>query len=139
MDESLREELEQIRRVLEEHERRLSKLEEAFETKSPKTVKRMSIREFLNLKKPKTDVDKTLAICYYLEKYENIIPFTRRDIMEAFKKAREKVPANVSDAINKNIKKGFIDEVGKKEKLKAYQLTNSGEKFVENDFKMPKE
>ena len=138
MNKNIEDELDRIKRILEDHERRILKLEKTFESRYPRIVKRVSIREFLNSKKPRTGVDKTLAICYYLEKYENIVPFNKNDVEEAFKRAKEKTPANINDAIYKNIKKGFIMEVGKKEGLKAYQLTRSGEEYVENDFKHAK-
>jgi hypothetical protein len=42
----------------------------------------------------------------------------------------------VPDKIQKNIAKGYMMEVSEeKDELKAYVLTNRGEKFVKNDFK----
>lgn len=76
-----------------------------------------------------------MTIAYYLEKYENLPCFNVSDIRESFKDAREKLPKNVPDKIQLNIKKGHMMDFGdKKDGLKAYVLTNSGEAYLENDF-----
>jgi len=55
---------------------------------------------------------------------------------KGFRDSKEKVPQNVPDKIQKNIAKGHMMEAAEeKDELKAYVLTNSGEKFVEKDFK----
>jgi hypothetical protein len=81
-------------------------------------------------------VQKTLAIGYYLEKFRNLSSFNLNDLKNGFKEAKEKVPLNIPDKIQKNIAKGYMMEAtAKKDGLKAYTLTGSGDKFVENGFK----
>ena len=89
-------------------------------------------------KKPKSNVHKTLAIGYYLEKCDNMSAFTVADIRAGFKAAREPEPSNIHAFINQNISNGHImDFKEKKNKKKAYVLTNSGEEYIENDFEKP--
>lgn len=58
-----------------------------------------------------------------------------------FEKAKEKTPANINDRVNKIIANtGYIMETKeKKDNLKAWTLTNSGERFIEEDLPPKKE
>lgn len=133
------EEIIEIKKKLEEHEKRISKLESSFQTK-PETIKKeLSIKEFILLKKPKGDVQRTLAVGYYLEKYENLSLFNVKDLEKGFRSAKERVPGNINDKAYQNIKRGYMMEAEeKKDDLKAWVLTNSGERYVENGFKKEK-
>lgn len=102
--------------------------------------KKLSIKEFILSKRPSGDVQKALAIAYYLEKHDGMDSFNVEDLARGFQLAKESTPANVNDKINMNIKKGHIAEAGeKKGNKKAWIVTNSGEKFVDDGFKEPKE
>ncbi len=130
------EEIMEIRKKLEGHEERISKLESLSQTKPEAVKKKMSIKEFILSKKPKNDVQKTLTVGYYLEKYENFLFFSVKDLKSNFITAREKVPKNIGDKVQLNIKKGHMMEVEeKKDNFKAWSLTNSGEKYIRNGFK----
>ena len=71
-------------------------------------LKPMSLQEFLLAKSPQTDVEKTLAIGYYLERFGGLASFNVDDLRDAFSRAREPRPANLNDTVNKNIQKGLI-------------------------------
>jgi len=130
----LNEEIIEIKKRLEEHERRISKLEGLPQGKSA-VAKKSSVKEFILSKKVKDEVQKTLAIGYYLENYEGLTSFNVKDLEGGFRKAKEQIPGNINDKVNLNIAKGhMMDAKEKKDKLKAWVLTNSGEKFVQNDF-----
>lgn len=128
---------EDLKKILEEHETRISKLERLLSPeKSEIAKKKMSIKEFIIEKRPKGDVQKTLTIGYFLEKCGEIASFNVKDLENGFRNARERVPSNIGDKITKNIKNGHMDEAKEKRNgLKAWYLTNSGERFIENDFK----
>lgn len=129
-------EIAKIKKILEEHEERILKLEKLFQTKPEIIKKKVSIKEFILQKRPKSDVQKALAISYFLEKYEGLASFNVKDLEKGFRDAREKVPSNVADKILKNIAKGHMMKTGEeKDGFTAYVLTNSGEKFVDNRFK----
>lgn len=131
--------LEAIKKHLENHEKRISKLEAQPELKDKLTAKKLSIREFLISKKPKTDVDKTLVIGYYLETYQNSLSFNISDVENGFRQAKETVPKNINDTINKNIRKGFImGAEDKKDGKQSWVLTNLGLQYISNDLKKPK-
>jgi hypothetical protein len=98
--------------------------------------KKLSVKEFMLEKKPKGDVQKTLVISHYLEKYENIISVNVDDLARYFRLAKEAVPGNLNDKINMNIRKGHMTEAeNKKENKKAWIVTNTGEQFIENEYK----
>lgn len=97
--------------------------------------KKLSLREFLITKKPSDDVKKTLAIGYFLEKFEGVSSFNTDDLLSAYEKAKEKKPLNINDKVNMNIKNGHMAEApAKKDSKKAWYVTNSGESFVDNGF-----
>ena len=54
----------------------------------------------------------------------------------AFQSAKEKRPMNVSDTVAKNVARGLLMEApNKKDSKKAWELTTTGEKYVEEDIK----
>lgn len=86
-------------------------------------------------KKPTGEVQKTLTIGYFIEKFDNIYPFNSKDLETGFRAAKEIVPRNINFNVIKNIQKGHMMEAkDKKDNLKAWILTNSGEGIVEKGF-----
>ena len=99
-------------------------------------IKQLSIREFLNEKKPTNDVERVLGMGFFLEKYEGYTCFNVDDIKNAFVKSKEPLPQNIHDKINMNIRKGHITEYPEeKDNKKSYHLTTTGEKTIEQGFK----
>lgn len=124
--------------VLRDHEMRISALEKRFEGAGPVAQaarsKKQSAKEFLLSKSINADTQKVLALAYYLERAEGLSPFNVPDLETVFRAAREKLPKNMNDAVNKNVARGFIMEAAeKKDSKKAWQLTATGERFVEQD------
>lgn len=118
-------------KMMEDHEKRISNLESLFKSK-PNTTKRESIKEFILSKRPEGEVQKTLVIGYYLEKYAGMTMFNVDDLEKGFMEAKEKIPENINLKVIKNIEKGHMMELSeKKDSKKAWTLTNTGEKFVE--------
>jgi len=127
---------ENVKRILENHEERIAKLERLSQVKPEIVKKKISLKEFLLSKNPKDDVQKTLAIGYYLEKYEGLTSFNTKDLEEGFRVAKEKIPKNINYKVIRNIQQGYMMEAKEeKDNLKAWNLTSSGERFVENGFK----
>lgn len=127
---------EEVRKILENHEKRLSELETFLKSNPEPLQKRLSPKEFILAAKPKDDVQKTLVLAYYLEKYGGMTVFNAKDLEHAFREAKEPVPDNINVKVIKNIKKGDIMEAQqKKDNFKAWTLTASGERFVENNLK----
>jgi hypothetical protein len=131
---TLEDEITEIKKKLDNFEKRISTLE-AYMPKKPEALKKLSIKEFLLSKKPKSDVQKTLVIGYYLEKHEGYSSFNAADIEEGFGSAKETVPKNINLCIIRNVQKGHLAEAKEeKNSHKAWYLTNTGEIFVENNF-----
>ncbi len=125
-----------LKRTVQAHEKRISNLESLLKKKPPQPAKEISIKEFLLSKRPSSEASKTLVIAYYLERHRNTSPFTTRDLEQLYREAREPLPTNINDVVNQNIAKGFIMEAeDKKDGRKAWILTSSGERFVENGLK----
>lgn len=100
-------------------------------TKVSTLKKKQSPKEFLLTKNITGDVQRTLALAYYLESNEEMESFNVPDLEKTFRTAKEKVPKNLNDQINKNISKGYLmDAEEKKDSKKAWILTSTGEKFV---------
>lgn len=119
---------------LDDHESRISALEGMPTKKTQGEGKKLSIKEFLLAKKPTDDVQRTLVIGYYLEHFEGMDRFNAKDLADGFRSAKEPPPTNINDKVNLNIGKGYMMEAKeKKDKFKAWVLTNSGEKFVEEE------
>lgn len=133
------EEIIEIKKKLEEHNERISKLESLFQAKPEAIRKEVSVKEFILSKKPKNDVQKTLAIGYYLEKYRRLPSFNVKDLESCFRDAKEKVPGNINLCVIANIGKGHTMETKeKKNNLKAWVLTDTGEKHIEGNFEKEK-
>jgi len=133
--------LDQLTKSVDELKSRMERLEATVHSKQgekrkERKEKKLSVKEFLRSKKPTSDVQKTLSIGYYLENHEQLASFNADDLRSAFRAAKEQLPSNINAFINQNIKNGHIMEASeKKDKKKAYVLTASGERFVENGFK----
>jgi hypothetical protein len=96
--------------------------------------KSLSAKEFLITKTIQTEIQKTLVLAYYLEYIEGMNSFNVSDLENAFRSAKEKLPKNLNDAVNKNIARGLLMEAKeKKETKKAWVLTSTGENYVEQD------
>lgn len=131
----------ELRKSLEGHEARISRLEKLIVSisvggdKEKAGGKKLAVKEFLILKNAQSDVQKTLTIGYYLENREHLSPFNTDDLRKGFSAAKEPLPSNVNAFINQNIKNGHIMEAHeKKDNKKAWTLTATGERFVENNF-----
>lgn len=99
-------------------------------------VKKQSSKEFLMTKNAKAETQKVLALGYYLEYVQGMGSFNTSDLVDVFHSAKEKLPKNINDAVNKNIVRGFLmDAADKKDTKKAWVITSTGEKYVEDELK----
>lgn len=126
----------ELKKRVDELEARVAKIETSRQHPVDRATKPLSVKEFLLEKKPSNEVERALAIGYYLEYLQGYPSFNVRDLADGFRAAKETVPANVSDKVQCNIRKGHMMEVKeKKDKLKAWILTNTGAEHVENGFR----
>lgn len=118
-------------------EDRVDALEAAGRVTQParSAEKQQSPKEFLIAKAPTSVIEKTLALGYYHEVISGQGAFNISDLEVLFRAAKEKLPANISDMANKNVKKGHImEDATKKDDKRAWVLTATGERYVENNF-----
>ncbi|HVP50165.1 MAG TPA: hypothetical protein VMT56_02980 [Candidatus Bathyarchaeia archaeon] len=128
---------EETRRILDDHEKRIREIESRFSrVESPVREKALSIKEFILTKKPEDDVQRTLVIGYFLEKHKKLASFNVDDLREGFRTAKEPAPGNLNDKVLRNVKNAHMMEAEqKKDSKKAWVLTSSGERLVENGLK----
>jgi hypothetical protein len=126
-------ELQEIERLLRSLDARISLLERHFDSGPPNaTAKKESAKEFLLKKKIGSETQKVLALAYFLERQGGLASFNVPDLESVFRSAREKLPQNMNDVVNKNVARGFMMAAEKKkDSKKAWQLTATGERFVE--------
>ena len=123
-------------------ENRVSALENTSHVSFPESggkKRNPSVNEFLREKgvtRKTSVVNLVLAIAVYNERFRNTGPFSRNDLRELIRKAKQKEPTNINDCINRNIHKGYIeieeDEVGEDGTMR-WHVTSSGYEFVDNN------
>lgn len=98
-------------------------------------AKPLSLKEFIIDRDPANGVQMTLTVGYYLETREGITPFNTADLEVAFRAAREPVPSNLNDKANMCVRNGhFMEDKDKKNNLKAWVVTRTGEDIVRQGF-----
>lgn len=97
------------------------------DTNTPIFVKKnITIDDFLILKNPDNNSDKTLVAGYFLEKYDKQESFTEIDIYRIL---------NIEDVekyLMINLEKGYISKTSERNNLPDYTLTYSGEMYVKD-------
>lgn len=134
--------VEALARRLAEVERRVAELESAGKSPQPKGTRsgdnKLSPREFLLDREPKSDNDKTLTAGFYIEQLSGAESFNFDDIERFLGQAKEPMPKNRRDPPYQNVRKGYFREVGEREQgmhaRNHWALTNKGIKRVESKF-----
>lgn len=121
--------IEEIRNRLLKLEARITRLESPNQRRAP-SAKKTSIKEFIIEKGISTDTDKAVVIGFFEEKFVGLNSFNVDDLESGFREAKEPIPKNLNETVNKNVRKGYIMESGEKDGKKAWTLTNSGESYV---------
>ena len=84
----------------------------------------MSIKEFLLESPPTTDIQRTLAVGYFLETHVGMSAFTNADLEKGYNDAKEPPPSNISVNIERCIKQGHMMKAEEKKNNKtAYVVT----------------
>ena len=126
----------EIKKMFEEHERRIRVLEKKPVAEEESIARIKGVKEFLADVNPKDDLQKTASFEIYLERHKGEQSFNAKDIEGMFLEAREAIPKNVNDKINQCVKKGWIMEhTDKKGGNKAFVMTTAGERAIKNKFK----
>lgn len=95
--------------------------------------KKQSPKEFILKFGKLTQTEKTLVLAYYLEHVDANDAFNVADLENVFRVAKESVPVNMNDMVNKNVIKGFLmPDRAKKAGKMAWVLTSTGERIIED-------
>jgi hypothetical protein len=101
-------------------------------------ARKISIKEFLLEHSPGSDVQITLVIGYFLETHAGMASFNRADLEKGYRDAKESLPSNINMNVNRCISQGHMMEVEeKKNSMKAWVITRTGEQFIKSGFKTP--
>jgi hypothetical protein len=90
----------------------------------------LPLKEFVDEKNPKNDLETTLLVVYYMQKFMNLSKIGPEHVMTAFKKAGKPIPADVKQTI-RNVKKtkiwlNFSD-------IEDVRTTTQGENFIDHE------
>jgi len=123
-------------------EERISNLERALregsttKSKASQSSRPISIGEYLKSKNATDDVRRALVIARWFEIYEQKNAVNMNDVSDGFRISKRKVPINVNDKMNLNVKKTHMAEDTKKGKetgKKHWYVTDTGIEFIENE------
>lgn len=91
----------------------------------------VGIGEFLARVNPTSHPDTVRAVLYQALRTDTA-SLTANEILDGYRETRRKVPKNLSDVLAPCFKQGHIIEApAKKDGKKAWQITPSGERYVE--------
>lgn len=105
----------------------------------PPAISKMQINELLASKNLKSHMDKVEAIAWHFLHQAGESCVTRKDILDAYSKARVPKPKNLTDVINQSVsaKRAHLTEALKKKNgQKAWQITPTGEKYIEEQLQI---
>ena len=91
------------------------------------------VSEFLAQKNVKSHIDRIIIILFHRH-YKGHKLTTIAELEESYSSARVKTPRNFSDVLADCVRKGYVVEANdKKEGRKAWHITPTGERFVEEE------
>jgi len=93
--------------------------------------KKLSPAEFLKKISHTNQLDRALALGYYLEKVGGANSFTTKEILELSRQVKYPF-ANVSESVSRLIGRGLMMSAGDKEGGRAYALTATGEQMIDS-------
>lgn len=90
----------------------------------------LGINEFLARVAPSSHAERVTAIAYHAYRSERA-SITAKDIADAYTKARAKKPQNIPEVIGICIQRGYLIDTEKKNGLKSWMITPTGEAFID--------
>lgn len=91
----------------------------------------MDLVEFLASKKITTHPDRVVAIAFFIYRTEDSAGVTTRELAEGYSKARVRKPQNFPDVIAACVRRGHLVEGPRKDGMKSWVITRTGETYTE--------
>lgn len=93
--------------------------------------KALSPAEFLRKISHTNQLDRALALGYYLEKMRNVQSFTTKELLDLSKEVKYPF-ANISESVSRLVGRGLMMTAGDKEGARAYSVTATGEQMIDS-------
>jgi hypothetical protein len=90
----------------------------------------LSISELLKQFKPSSYTETALAVGYYFENVLKTRSFTIPNLSAGFRDAKEPLPTNMNDVVNRCVSNGWFMKTNSKDSNTAWTLTRTGEDVV---------
>jgi hypothetical protein len=91
------------------------------------------VAEFLAQRRVDSHPDRVVAIAYYHYHRHQGQGVTTRDLVDAYTRSRTRRPQNYPDVIASCVRKGYLVDGGRRDGMKTWVITASGEAHVEQD------
>lgn len=105
----------------------------AFPARNSPSPVGMDLIEFLAMKKAETHPDRVVVIAYYYYKTQNGVGVTTKELADSYARARIRRPQNYPDVIAGCVRRGYLVEGERKDGMKSWVITRTGEAHVEQD------
>jgi len=120
------------RSEFEELKQRVEMLERTIGSSGSRPTKTLKVPEFLIEHGYSTDADKVLLVAAYVERYNPDVALTSAEIKLIIKRAKIGCPLNISDCVQKNIRKGFMAQAEmKKGRANVFSVTCTGDAHID--------
>src|SRR5579883_1485492 len=91
------------------------------------------VAEFLAQRRVDSHPDRVVAVAYYHYHRYGGQGVTTKDLVDAYTKARAKRPQNYPDVIASCMRRGYLVDGGRRDGMKTWVITRTGETHVEQD------
>ena len=105
--------------------------ESPIPTSSLSEGKKVSPAEFLRKISHTSQLDRALALGYYMERMQAMQSFTTKDLAELSRQVKYPF-ANVSESVSRLVGRGLMMSAGDKDGSRAYALTATGEQMIDS-------
>jgi hypothetical protein len=93
----------------------------------------MPVAEFLAQRRIESHPDRVVAIAYYHYHRFDGQGVTTKELVDAYTRARAKRPQNYPDVIASCVRRGYLVDGGRRDGMKSWVITRTGEAHVEQD------
>jgi hypothetical protein len=93
----------------------------------------LPVAEFLAQRRIDSHPDRVVGIAYYHYHRHGGQGVTTKDLVDAYAKSRARRPQNYPDVIASCVRRGYLIDGGRRDSMKTWVITRTGESHVEQD------